>query len=119
MRITKQKKILEEALSHFHTFFNAEDFHAHVIKKGIGIATVYRFLNTQEEQGLLHSFMCKNRKIYSLSQKNHIHFRCEHCGKIQHLTHKKLDFLGDITGEVCHVQIDIAGVCETCKKRLK
>lgn len=118
MRITKQKKDLNDVMSTFSSFFDAEELYAKVSRKNtkIGLATVYRFLKNQEEQGKIHSFMCENRKIYSISKKNHVHFTCEECGKRQHITAKKLDFLKTaVSGKVCHFQIDISGICEKCE----
>jgi Fur family transcriptional regulator, ferric uptake regulator len=115
--MTKQKQDLYDVINTFSSFFNAEDLHEKVSEKNkkIGLATVYRFLKTQEEQGTIHSFLCDNRKIYSISNKNHVHFTCEPCGKKQHITAKKLDFLKTaVPGKVCHFQIDISGICEKC-----
>ena len=117
MRRTKQKEVLQQQLTQFTSFFNAEELYRHVQKKNpnIGIATVYRFLKTREDQGELHSFICNRKTIYSTNKNNHCHFVCEKCGIVQHIPAKNLDFLSkSIAGEVCHVQIDVTGVCKDC-----
>ncbi len=100
------------------TFFDAYEFHSRISGKDLhlGIATVYRFLNDIEKKGEIHSYLCENRKIYSLNKNNHIHFTCEECGGKKHLPLKNVHFLKEIvTGEICHFQIDIKGICRECK----
>jgi len=117
-RTTKQKKILGEALGQSKEFFGAQDLLSRVRTKGIGIATVYRYLKDMEDQGKLHAYVCDEKKIYSSNAKNHVHFRCEHCGSIEHVRPRKLDFLREIEGDICHISIDISGVCKKCKERI-
>lgn len=118
-RLTKQKQILENELLKFTTFFSAEDLYQKILskEKGLGIATIYRFLNEKVKQGQIHSFQCEKKTIYSTSQKNHAHFRCEKCKKTIHLKIDKLDFFKDKSnGEPCHFQLDITGICKSCQK---
>ncbi|MBS3166478.1 transcriptional repressor [Candidatus Woesearchaeota archaeon] len=99
-RITKQKRILYQAMHKSTTLFNAEELYQHAFKK-IGLATIYRFLKTAEDAG------------------NHIHFHCEKCGLITHITIKNADFLHEeLPGKVCHFQIDITGICDDCLKKI-
>ncbi|PIN87964.1 hypothetical protein COV12_01055 [Candidatus Woesearchaeota archaeon CG10_big_fil_rev_8_21_14_0_10_32_24] len=115
MRLTKQKHALNQALGKMDNFFNAEDLHAEVSK--IGIATIYRYLTLAVKRGELHGYQCNNKAIYSTSKKNHSHFICEKCGSVKHIDVKKLDFLQEqMKGKICHVQIDVRGICEKCKK---
>jgi len=117
-RITKQKRILYQAMQKSTTLFDAKELYQHAFKK-IGLATIYRFLKTAEDAGEIHSFICNNRKIYSLGKKNHIHFHCEKCGLITHITIKNADFLHEeLPGKVCHFQIDITGICNDCLKKI-
>ena len=120
IRSTQQKKILRESVVAFNSFFNAEEVYTKVRTHKVGIATVYRFLKNMEEQGELHSFLCNRRTIYSTNKNNHCHFTCEKCGKVKHLPAKNLDFLPvGIEGEVCHIQIDVTGICKECKGKRK
>lgn len=120
MRTTNQKILLNEEVKKQDTFFNTEEFYNKVSRRysSIGIATIYRFLKQLEEKGEIHSFLCENRKIYSLGKKNHAHFTCEKCNEIKHIAVKKVDFLKEsIEGKVCHLQIDVAGICKRCLKK--
>src|SRR3989338_8961584 len=109
-RITKQKRVLDKAVRESTSFFDASSLCERAVKEdpSLGIATVYRFLKNLEDRGEIHSFLCKNRKIYSLSKKNHVHFNCELCGQTTHLKLEKVDFLEhEIAGEICHFQLDL------------
>ena len=118
VRLTKQKKIMQEELHKTTSFFDASEFQTKVLRHDphLGISTIYRYLNDVENKGEIHSYLCENRKIYSCNKSHHIHFTCEQCGEKKHLPLKNVHFLKEIvTGEICHFQIDINGVCEKCK----
>ncbi len=122
MRQTKQKETLEEEIKKKNTFFTAEDFFKDIQKKKrkIGIATIYRFLNEKVKKNELHSYSCNRRTLFSTEKKTHAHFSCEVCKTQKHLEIKNVDFLkNEISGEVCHFQLDITGVCEKCLKKEK
>ena len=120
MRSTKQKQILQECVVAFNSFFNAEELHAKIKKDNpkIGIATIYRFLKNLESQREVHSYTCDRRTIYSISNKNHCHFVCERCGVTKHITVKNLDFLSHTQDKVCHIQIDVSGICKECISKI-
>ena len=118
VRMTYQKKILYEEVKHFTSFFNAYELHTDATKKDkkIGLATTYRFLNTLEKEGEIHSFSCNDKKIYSNKKTSHAHFTCEKCGKLKHIILKNVDFLSEVMeGEICHFQIELKGICSGCK----
>ncbi len=117
-RMTKQKQLLYGELNGLRSFFDAPALRRRVARKDprIGLATVYRFLKTLEENGTLHHYICGDRKVYSLSEKNHSHFCCEHCGETKHLELKRADFLSAATDEeICHFQINVMGICSRCR----
>src|SRR3989338_8942667 len=106
-RTTMQKKILSKEIRGLSSFFNAYELSARIVKKNkrIGLATIYRFLNTLEKDGSIHSFLCGSKKIYSNNKKSHAHFKCERCGKIKHVTIRNIDFLlGTLGYEISHFQ---------------
>ncbi|MBI2103148.1 transcriptional repressor [Candidatus Woesearchaeota archaeon] len=116
-RTTKQKQLVEREIASFHSFFHAEELYQRVSQKNpkIGIATIYRFLNNLAKNGEIHSFLCNRKTLYSNSKKNHCHFICERCGDIKHISLTKVDFLyQQIKEEICHVQIDVTGICKKC-----
>lgn len=118
-RITVQKKNLHDEINKTKSFFNAYELHERVAKKSgkIGLATIYRFLNSMEDEGKIHSFICNKKKVYSIDKTSHAHFRCEKCGKMKHLEIKNAEFLSRFTSEdICHFQIEVSGICSDCKK---
>ena len=119
MRMTSQKKILTKEMDKLKSFFTASLLHKRVAQanKRIGLATVYRFLKEAEKKGDTHSFVCDSKKIYSTDKKSHAHFTCEKCGVVKHITVNTVDFLKEIIAdEVCHFQIELAGICSSCRK---
>lgn len=118
-RTTKQKVMMEKAISGFETFFTAEELFSSMNEE-IGIATIYRFLNDEKKNGNLHSYLCERKTLYSKNKTNHCHFICSECNRITHIDIEKIDFLKkDIPGKMCHFQIDVYGVCNDCQKRIK
>ncbi len=122
VRATKQKQLLGEEIKQLKSFFDAYTLHRNVSRKDrkLGIATVYRFLTQLEEQGGIHSFICDKKRIYSSNKVNHAHFKCERCGQVTHLKITNIDFLKELKdNEVCHFQIEISGICSTCRKKVE
>lgn len=116
MRMTKQKKVLYKEVEKYSSFFDAYELHDGINQK-IGLATVYRFLNTLEKDGKLHSFMCNNKKIYSTNKRSHAHFTCEVCSKVKHINITNVDFLHQsVKEEVRCFQIELSGVCKDCRR---
>ncbi|MEK6792607.1 MAG: transcriptional repressor [Nanoarchaeota archaeon] len=122
-RETKQKKAIELAVGKINKFFTAEELHERLKKDNptLGIATIYRFLKELQKERVIHTYVCDRRSLYSKKEMNHSHFICESCGMKKHLHLDKIDFLKKLVDEdVCHVQIEISGICSDCKlKNLK
>lgn len=118
-RKTRQKEIVQNELKKFSSFFTAEDLHgaAKKIDEDVGIATIYRFLKESAKKEEIHSYQCGNRSVYSTHKNNHSHFICEKCGKSRHITLESIDFIKrKIDGNICHMQIDVYGLCKDCTK---
>jgi len=118
-RNTKQKELMQNELKSFSSFFTAEDLYGKVKRKDgkIGIATVYRLLNELSKHEKLHPYLCERKTVYSTGKENHCHFICERCGKTNHIGIKNIDFAKrDIKGSICHMQIDIHGICNGCAR---
>ena len=118
-RLTKQKTILEKSIKRFNKFFSADELLEEAKKedKTIGIATVYRFLKDFNKKEEVHLYNCSRKRVYSIKSNNHCHFICEKCGRITHFDVDQINFLKNkISGEICHFQVDVYGICEKCKK---
>ncbi len=121
-RNTKQKELIKNELKSFSSFFAAKELYNKVKKrdKRIGIATIYRHLNGLSKSDKLHSYFCGKKTIYSTGSQNHFHFICEKCGKVSHIDVKNINFIkSKIKGNICHMQIDIYGICESCLEKWK
>src|SRR3989344_9321713 len=120
-RETRQKSAIEELISKSNKFFTAEEVYSQLKKKNpkIVIATVYRFLNELQKDRIVHIYSCERKKLYSKKEMSHSHFICEFCGIKKHLEIKKIDFLKNfVSVDICHVQIEINGICVDCKTKL-
>lgn len=118
-RETQQKKAIEALIEKTNTFFTAEEIYNKLIKghPTIGIATVYRFLKEMQKERLIHAFICDRKSLYSKNGMSHSHFICEKCGIKKHIQIDKVDFLKKFLNEdLCHVQIELSGICLSCKK---
>lgn len=118
-RNTKQKEIIYNEISKFHTFFTAEELYEKVksVDKTIGLATVYRFLKTLRKNKNIFSYTCNGKLVYSKENKSHCHFVCEETGKVIHFNIDSLDFLKDkIPGSITSFQIEVKGICNKCSK---
>ena len=110
-RQTKQKELLQSTLVELPSFFNADNLYVKVISidSSLGIATVYRFLKEQVELGLLHSYMCDRKTVYSKT-KQHCHFINEETGEVTHFHIDNLDFLKHkIPGNISSFSIEVKG----------
>lgn len=119
-RNTRQKELLEIELSRIKGFFTAEELFLLAKKKNtnIGIATIYRFLKDKTNKRVLHSYICERKSIYSSSLNNHCHYICQICGKKKHIDIRDIGSIKkNISGTICHFQIDVYGICDGCLKK--
>lgn len=117
-RETKQKNLIKNEFDKINSLFTAEDLHLKLENKGIGIATVYRFLKEPRNSGKLFVYNCDRRMLYSKEKISHCHFLCQKCNKIFHINIDSFDFLKKkIKGDIHQFQIDVKGICENCSKQ--
>jgi len=119
-RETKQKAILKDEIEKQPSYFTCQELFNRIKSKHpeIGIATIYRFLKELRREGKVHSYSCNRNILYSLSNSDHCHFTCENCGKTEHISLEDISPIKNkVKGEICHIQIDIHGLCEKCKKK--
>jgi Fe2+ or Zn2+ uptake regulation protein len=129
-RNTKQKELLQDISKDMTGFFTAEDLLASASKQmqHLGIATIYRFLSDACKCGMLHSYTCNRKTVYSNNHDsaNHSHYTCEKCGKVVHIDMTKISknmilnidqMKKSVPGTICHFQIEVHGVCDRCLNR--
>ena len=119
-RNTRQKELIEQIINSMNSFFTAEDIHKLTKKKedNIGIATIYRFLNSLKNENKLYSYVCDRKTLYSKEKNSHCHYTCEKTGKVIHFNIDNLEFLKEIKkkipGNIRSIQLEIRGVCNDC-----
>ena len=113
-RNTLQKELIQQEIDSYNGFFNAQELleKVQIKNKHVGIATIYRYLKDAVQRNELHSYLCKNKTIYSTKQRSHCHFTCTKTGKSFHFEIKNLDFLeGVVPGEIESIQLEVKGEC--------
>ncbi|MEM3373141.1 MAG: transcriptional repressor [Candidatus Anstonellales archaeon] len=122
-RLTKQKIFLQKLITEKKTF-TAKDIYQIAKNQKIGIATIYRFINNLLKKKKIHKYNCNNSAFFSTNNELHVHFTCEICEKIEHIKSINQEKISEILMnlnlnklEICHVQIDLFGICSNCKKR--
>lgn len=85
----------------------------------VSLATIYRNLNTLEEDGKIRKVKLKDLDVYETIKKRHFHFVCNKCGKITDIdpkfisvdeqTFKQLD-----VSNVCDYDMVLYGICHDC-----
>lgn len=113
-RKTRQKLTIESAIKSQKGIFTVDDIYENLKNKNIGIATVYRYMNNLRKSGKIHYYTCNNRFVYSIKKTVHAHFICEKCHQKEHIKIHDINWLKKY-GDVCHVQIEIYGICKHCK----
>ncbi|MFT4148268.1 MAG: Fur family transcriptional regulator [Micrococcaceae bacterium] len=84
-RMTKQKKMIHDALAKQNSFLSAQALHDILAAQGesIGLATVYRIVQNMVDDGMLDSLNLGGTKtLYRLCtvEEHHHHLVCTHCG---------------------------------------
>ncbi len=122
-RMTRQRKVIMEALKHTTSHPTADEVYAIVRTKlpNISLATVYRNLVLLTEAGLASKLeMGGPPKRFDGRAATHCHIRCLSCGKVDDLTaDPAIDLrpaMRALSGyEVTGHRLDIVGYCPRCK----
>ena len=121
----QRKKLLQYLIDNKNKYISAEDIEKYVEKEkiNIGLTTIYRFLNSLEEQGKLRVDLKEHTKYYQYISdecENHYHLKCKKCGQITHLDCEELEEIKDHILKEHKFNIDskfeIYGLCNKCYK---
>ncbi len=119
-RNTKQKELIEKIILSMNSFFTAEEIYKLAKRKDdkLGMATVYRFLNSLKKENKIYSYICHRKTLYSKEKSSHCHYTCEKTGKVIHFEIDNIDFLKkvkeNIPGSISSFQLEVRGVCDSC-----
>jgi Fur family ferric uptake transcriptional regulator len=123
---TKRRAELIEFLSkNDKTAFSTEEIALALLKDGKGKSTLYRLINELLKSGDIRRIQqgatrhVKYQYIKKKTCHEHLHLKCQECGKLIHLRHDVSDFLLKNIENNTHFALDIDevlfGRCEDCR----
>lgn len=121
-RMTKQRRLILRQFAALNRYVTAKDLHAkvQVVADGIGLATVYRTLETLRELGLVNAMQVNGESAYLLcTESHHHHAVCTHCGRVDDVPCRTLPQLERMlsTGlrfRLTEHHMEFFGVCARC-----
>jgi Fur family ferric uptake transcriptional regulator len=123
-RQTRQKDAVLHALGQAQGFVSAQQLHRQLTQHGsvIGLATVYRTLNTLVADGLADSLVNAGESLFrDCSKDHHHHLICNGCGIAVEIEAEQAEAWATKVAkdhgftQVTHT-IDIFGLCKACSK---
>ena len=125
-RTEQRKKLYEVFEENPHVSFSAREL-ADRIGDGISLSAVYRNLADLESSGrvavsVLPGETTRRYRIATLGAcAGHLHFSCEKCGQVTHLSEAETNAMGKVLA-ANGLQLDLAktvisGVCRICQKQ--
>lgn len=126
-KITKQGSQIFKLINESSGHMTADQIHSALKDKdvSIGIATVYRNLNSLFEQRLVNRVKHPDLGyIYDKNTSDHYHIRCVECDKISDLhldrqKHLEIQAQEDSGFQVLTHEIIFEGICPSCQDNLK
>ena len=127
-RMTNQRRLILETLSHYADHPTAEEIYERVRLKNraLNLSTVYRTLRWLEQRGLVNTRVfederCQERfdPIIKDDGMDHYHFRCSQCNQIiefstQYLENIKSQYCSEYGGLVQKASLILYGTCASC-----
>lgn len=123
VRHTKQKDAVLGELRGCKDFVSAQELHRRLsdLGLGIGLATVYRQLNTLAESGLADTVRLGSQQLFRICEDNahHHHLICERCGKTIEIEPPDEQWVRKIAAEhgftVNSHTVEVFGLCRECQ----
>lgn len=131
-KFTIQKKIILEEIINVNKHISAKEIYEKVRSRNIGLATVYRALNSFTQIGIIKEVKIDETSYYELKifggKPLHVHFKCTKCNKILDIDdkelmleyikiNKKLENKNSI--DIIDADIMLIGICEECRCKIK
>jgi Fur family ferric uptake transcriptional regulator len=123
LRSTKQRKAVAEVLATISKFSSAQEVHTILISRGekVGLATVYRTLQTLAETGAIDVLRNDGEALYrACSNDHHHHLVCTSCNKTTEIAAPEVEIWTEkiardqgylISGHT----IEVFGLCQKCR----
>ena len=105
-----------------HRPMTAAEVLAEVLREHrINRVTVYRILDLLAEKGAVNRFSTNERAQHYCVGRDHSHFHCTGCGRVQCIANEKLHFdetavANALNLAVSHVDLHLEGLCPACAR---
>ena len=128
LKFTIQKQLILEALLSSKEHMSINELHDKLKVNNIGIATLYRNLDSFKNLGIITEINVEGKAYYEMKifgrKPIHIHFKCTNCGKIMDIEDNKLYHeylkLNRLIEErdllIYDSVVTFKGICSDCKK---
>ena len=128
LKFTIQKQLILEALLSSKEHITINELHDKLKVNNIGIATLYRNLDSFKNLGIITEINVEGKAYYEMKifgrKPIHIHFKCTNCGKIMDIEDNKLYHeylkLNRLIEErdllIYDSVFTFKGICSDCKK---
>ena len=128
LKFTIQKQFILEALLSSKEHMTINELHDKLKVNNIGIATLYRNLDSFKNLGIITEINVEGKAYYEMKifgrKPIHIHFKCTNCGKIMDIEDNKLYHeylkLNRLIEErdllIYDSVVTFKGICSDCKK---
>lgn len=125
LKLTKQRQEILDLIQTSSGHMTADEIHSKLRDQEvtIGIATVYRNLNVLYDERLINRVRHPELGyIYDKNTKDHYHFRCVQCNRIDDVSIEYQDKLhkiveNDLGSKVESHNINFEGICKDCLKK--
>ena len=126
-KLTRSQERVLHLLQHHDRAVSAQDIHSELrnSEKSVGLATVYRSLETLKLQGLIKALTLPNGEtIYSVTPADRHHLNCLNCGKSLPIDCCPIHDLGNQLSKQHQFQIyyhtlEFFGMCSQCQEDTK
>jgi Fur family ferric uptake transcriptional regulator len=123
LRSTRQRKAVAEVLATITKFSSAQEVHSILFSRGekVGLATVYRTLQTLAETGAIDVLRNDGEALYrACSNDHHHHLVCTGCNKTTEISAPEVEIWTEkIAREQGYVisghTIEVFGLCKNCR----
>jgi Fur family ferric uptake transcriptional regulator len=123
LRSTRQRKAVAEVLATITKFSSAQEVHSILFSRGekVGLATVYRTLQTLAETGAIDVLRNDGEALYrACSNDHHHHLVCTGCNKTTEISAPEVEIWTEkISREQGYVisghTIEVFGLCKNCR----
>lgn len=125
LKSTQARRDILALFNERHTLLRAEDIFAKVKKKGTDLATVYRTLETFEEQGIIRKVDVRSGSdVYELAGHHHHHIVCTKCNIVEGFNDCNAEDISSMLlknsknfNVIQDHSFEFFGVCKSCAKR--